>query len=264
MIAPALQRELDSRADAAVAYGTLDWSVLPAHGVRSNGCCTCDRWDCDRPGKHPARTNYKAMATTDAMTLRSYWRIIPFNLALLIDASVIVIDVDDLTAFDTMRRFRPWPVTPTVTTARGMHLYFRWPLDGASPSVGGLDRSKVDVKGSDELVTLPPSTGRDGFRYTWRDGESPWDIPLASVPLAFAEHAARIVAKRTAAQTSREDVTTLDGALKLAHRRAGYASRTSNGAGRGKAGLSRTLTEAGASSHVITAALDAFTAEAGR
>ena len=142
-------------------------------------------------------------------------------------------------------------------------MFFRWPFDGDSPSVGGLDRLKLDVKGAGELCTLPPSTSASGHRYHWRDRESPQDVPLAPVPDAFAEYVARVADTRRTRRAPTQDLTTLEGALSLAHRRAGYASRTSNGAGRGAAGLRRALAEAGAAAPVVTAALDAFTAAAG-
>lgn len=261
---PALLDELTRRSEAAVAYGALGWPIVPTHGVRPDGTCTCNNARCDRPGKHPARKDYKAMATTDAKLARSYFRVIPFNLALLIPPRMVVVDLDDVHDFGILQQFAPFPVTPSQCTTRGLHMVFRWPLSGDSPTVGGLDGGKVDIRGAGELVTLSPSTGATGYRYEWAPGESPHDVPLAPLPVRLADHIARIARarKRTAAPAG-PDVATLGGALDLAHRRATYASRTSNGAGRGKVGLRKTLEDAGADLFVIDAALDAFTAEAG-
>jgi hypothetical protein len=262
----ALQAELAHRAEWAMAYARLCWPILPTHGIGFDGVCTCGHPRCDRPGKHPARTNYKAMATTDAATLTSYWRLVPFNLSLRIPAGLVVLDLDDPAALRPLARFGAWPVTPTHTTTRGLRLVFTWPGDDAAPSLGGLDRTKLDVLGTDELCILPPSTSATGHRYAWRDGEDPWACPLAPVPEAFADHCRRMAAARARARTGHNDepADTLEGAVALARRRARYASFTSNGAGRGAAGLRRALTEAGAPSGVIAAALDTFHAEAGR
>jgi len=261
----ATQRELDHRADAAVALAPLVGPILPAHGVTSYGTCTCGNAHCGRPGKHPARTNYKAMATTDPMLLRSYFgRLIPFNLALLIPGWLAVVDCDGLDAFDVLTKFAPWPITPTSMTRRGLHLFFRWPLFGDSRTVGGLDRVKLDVKGCGELVTLPPSTGKDGYRYHWRDGQSPFDIPIAPLPRAFAEHVATVARVRATRSRPAIDPQSFAGVAQMASQRAKYASHTSNGVGRGAAGLKRTLHDVGASAELITHALDTFHAEAGR
>lgn len=266
MMGAALRTELAHRAAWAVGYARLGWPILPTHGIAFGGACTCGNRTCDRPGKHPARANYKAMATTDTTTLTSYWALVPFNLSLRIPAGMVVLDVDDTTALRPLARFGAWPVTPTHTTTRGLRMFFAWPYVDAAPSLGGLDRTKLDVLGTDDLCIVPPSISATEHRYTWRDGEDPWTCPLALVPDAFAEHCRRMAAVRVRARThtGESPADTLDGALALARRRARYASFTSNGAGRGAAGLRRALSEAGAAPAVIAAALDAFHAEAGR
>ncbi|WP_396224962.1 bifunctional DNA primase/polymerase [Gemmatimonas sp.] len=263
---PALRTELAHRAAWAIGYARLGWPMLPTHGIGQDGTCTCGNRTCDRPGKHPARANYKAMATTDAATLRSYWALVLFNLSLRIPAGLVVLDVDDPAALRPLARFGAWPITPTHTTTRGLRMFFAWPGADAAPSLGGLDRTKLDVLGTDDLCIVPPSTSATGHRYTWRAGEDPWTCPLAPVPEAFAEHCRRMAAARARARThtSNGPADTLEGAVALARRRARYAGFTSNGAGRGAAGLRRALTEAGAAPAVIAAALDTFHAEAGR
>ena len=262
----ALHAELTHRTEWALAYARLGWPILPTHGIGFDRVCTCGNRACDRAGKHPARANYKALATTDPATLASYWRLVPFNLSLRIPAGVLVLDVDAPAALRPLTRFGAWPVTPTHTTTRGLRLFFAWTGDDAAPSLGGLDRTKLDVLGTDDLCIVPPSTSSTGHRYAWRDGEDPWTCPLAPAPEAFADHCRRMAAVRARARTGHNDAPadTLEGAVALARRRARYASFTSNGAGRGAAGLRRALTEAGAPSGVIAAALDTFHAEAGR
>jgi hypothetical protein len=263
---PALRAELAHRAEWAHAYAGLDWPILPTHGIGFGGACTCGNRQCDRPGKHPTRSNYKEMATTDPALLTSYWALLPFNLSLRIPAGMLVLDVDDIDALRALARYGPWPVTPTHSTTRGLRMFFAWPGSDAAPSLGGLDRTKLDVLGTDDLCIVPPSTSATEHRYAWRDGEDPWTCSLAAVPETFADHCRRMAAARLRARTHAGDdpADTLEGALALARRRARYASHTSNGAGRGAAGLHRALTEAGATPGVIAAALDTFHAEAGR
>ena len=111
--------ELIHRRDAATRYRANGWPIIPTHGVYRQGLCTCGNERCDRPGKHPARTNYRAMAADSSETLASRWTQVPFNIALLIPPSMIVVDVDDSTAFPALQRFGPWPLTPTSVTSRG-------------------------------------------------------------------------------------------------------------------------------------------------
>lgn len=258
------RNELARRADAAQALAPLLGPILPAHGVLPNGECTCANVRCDRPGKHPARRNYKAMATTDPALLHSYWRLIQYNLALLIPAWLVVVDIDLVTIMRTLAGYAKWPPTPTVITRRGVQMHYRWPLDGDSPSVGGLDRLPLDVKGTGELATLPPSTGRDAFRYRWRDNESPHDIPIAPLPLRVA-HRVRVIAQRRKTRVKTNlDLTTLSGARELGRRRGKYASLTSNGVNRGKSGLLHTLADANTPQHLVEEALAVFMSEAGR
>lgn len=249
---------------AAARYAALAWPVLPVHGVLPDGSCTCPAGArCDRPGKHPARMNYLAQATTDPAVAASFFQLVPYSLALAVPADVCVIDADDAEALAHLRRWAPWPVGPTAFSGRGTHQFFRWPIGTASPSVGGLDGRHLDIRGHGDLCHLAPSRHASGTRYQWAPGLAPWETPLPLLPGRFAEHVARVATSR---QTPRPaaDAATLDGALALAHRRAQYAARASNGVGRGAAGLRRTLEEAGAPPHAIQAALDAFHAEAGR
>ena len=260
---PELQRELTVRADAAVRYKTeLGWSIIPTHGAR-DGICTCPMGArCTRAGKHPARTNFLEMVHDDAATLRSRWTLVCFNMARVVDD--LVVDVDGARALALLQKFGPWPVTPTVITARGFQMHLRWPFGTPTPTVGGLDKLPCDIRGVRDLATLPPSVHKTGHRYHWRDGESPFDIPVALAPLAFAKFVERIANARAKKRAPDANVTSMAGAMQLATRRASYASHSSNGAGRGAVGLRRTLDEAGASAEVIDAAVSQFTAEAGR
>jgi hypothetical protein len=253
-------------AHAAAHYTTLGWPVLPFHGITTAGACTCPAgWSCDRPGKHPPRKGYAAMATTDAEIARSYFALVPYNLVLQVPAWLIVIDADDAAALAHLRRWAPWPVAPTQYTRRGLHQVYRWPLGGPSPSVGGLDGQHLDIKGAGEHVHLAPSRRTDGKRYEWGPGLSPFEHPTPVLPEAFAVHVQRAAAARATARrptSPAADLTTLAGAVTLAHKRATYAQRQSNGAGRGRAGLRRTLEEAGTAPDIIHAALAAFDAAA--
>lgn len=274
MIPRQLKEELELRSEWAQRYAAMGWPILPTNGIDLAGRCTCGNARCDRPGKHPARKNYKAMATLDPATLKSYWLLVPFNLSLLIPPGLLVLDVDDVAAMEPLARFGGFPVTPTHTTRRGFRMFYAWPRGEEAPSIGGLDRTKLDILGTGNLCILPPSTaavpmsaGSDSnpYLYRWQPGEDPWDCPVAELPAPFVEHLRKVATVREKRRRAGvQGVTTHAGALKLARRRSGYAGFASNGVARGAAGLTRTLQEAGARPEVIEAALVEYHLWAGR
>lgn len=250
-------------AHAATRYAAMGWPVLPTHGVHRDLSCTCPAGArCTRRGKHPARKNYLMQATTDPAVAASFFQLVPYSLALAVPDGVVIVDADDAAARAYLRRWAPWPVGPVAFSGRGTHAYYRWPFATPSPSVGALDGHHLDIRGPGDLCHLAPSRHATGKRYQWMPGLAPWETPLPALPERFAEHLAHVAAARQRPTPLAADLTTLDGALALARRRAQYAGRASNGVGRGAAGLRRALEEAGAPPHVIQAALDAFHAEA--
>lgn len=77
---------------------------------------------------------------------------------------VVVIDLDD---GDAVRRFRELveivPVTPTATTARGLHLWFISPHIHRSTKLG----PGFDIRGVGAYVVVPPSRHESGAVYRW-------------------------------------------------------------------------------------------------
>jgi hypothetical protein len=74
------------------------------------------------------------------------------------------------------------PPTPTVRTARGLHLYFRRPSTGIrnSVKVGGM---KMDVRGDGGYVVGAGSVHETGVPYEWVI--SPDEVPFAEFPVAL-------------------------------------------------------------------------------
>lgn len=97
---------------------------------------------------------------------------------------LIVIDVDpgaDVSALNL-------PDTVRVETGRpgAFHLYFIAPSD-LSNSAGKLTKH-VDVRGTGGQVVFPGSVHPDtGAVYTWAEGKSPADIPIAELPTHITE-----------------------------------------------------------------------------
>jgi hypothetical protein len=47
--------------------------VVPLHGIKTGGSCTCGDADCKRPGNHPRTPNGLADATTDPQKIKKMW-----------------------------------------------------------------------------------------------------------------------------------------------------------------------------------------------
>ncbi len=191
------------------------------------------------------------MANTDVPLIRSWWTLVPFNIATKL-TGVVVVDVDADDALSTLAPYGPWPVTPTQRSGRGWHLFFRTPAAGL-PTLSHIDQQPVETKGEGGSITLAPSRHVTGHRYTWV--HDPFTTPLAEVPPRFLQHVHMIDAKRQA-RRPRTLVNPQDphAVAALIRDRSARSVSTSNGLSRGAYGLRQTLSEAGADAEKIAAA----------
>lgn len=241
---------------AAVRYvRELGWPIRPQEGIRFDGHCTCwQREACRDPGKHPARKNWKTMASTDSALVRSWWLIIPYNIATHLHG-VVAVDVDDDAALEALQPFGPWPVTPTQRTGRGWHFFFRVP-PGGLPTLKDIDRLPIETKGETASLTLAPSKHVRGPLYYWLEGRDPFSCALADIPPRFLAHVRQIDAirkRRKAARRVAVDVGDSNALAAIIQRRSATVSTCSNGLGRGAYGLRRTLEDNGADAVTIAA-----------
>jgi hypothetical protein len=128
---------------------------------------------CRSRDKRPATTNGLKDATTDPDIIRAWWRQQPDNniaIATGPASGVFVVDVDGLDAEATLRRleaeYGALPATVEVITARGRHIYFKWPQEPVRNSAGKIG-PRIDVRGDGGYVLSPPSIHPNGRRYSW-------------------------------------------------------------------------------------------------
>lgn len=123
-------------------------------------------------------------ATTDAATLRAWWKRWPSaNIGLAILANEVVIDVDvrsggDQTVMQWFENHLSLPLSPTQRTpTAGEHLFFKRP---ASVDLVGKpkDAPGIDVLGKGKYVVAAPS------RIKGREDPYAWTIRLSKTPLA--------------------------------------------------------------------------------
>jgi hypothetical protein len=158
-----------SCARAALVYAALGFPVVPMHGARPGGACTCPSRACPDPGKHPRLAGWQRLATIDPATAGEWWRRWPdANLALATGRRFDVLDLDGDQGVEALRAAltidpaeHPGPVARTG--GRGWHLLFA--PTGLGNRVGLLPG--VDWRGRDGLIVAPPSRHASGTRYRW-------------------------------------------------------------------------------------------------
>nr|WP_245157790.1 bifunctional DNA primase/polymerase [Brevundimonas sp. A19_0] len=106
-----------------------------------------------------------------------------------------VLDVDGQTGMDSLlrmtRAYSPLPHTVRQSTGKGGHLLFAWP-EGREPRnrAGSLGQTEsgvrpypgLDIRGEGGYIVAAPSIHPSGRLYSWAEGCSPFERPLAAAP----------------------------------------------------------------------------------
>jgi hypothetical protein len=128
---------------------------------------------CRPHDKRPATVHGLKDATTDPEVIERWWRQVPtFNVGVVTGAisKILVVDVDDLDAEAELKKleaqYSALPATVESVTARGRHLFFRWPDRAVRNSASKLAPG-VDIRGDGGYVVVPPSLHPSGKRYAW-------------------------------------------------------------------------------------------------
>ncbi len=81
-------------------------------------------------------------------------------------SGIVVIDLDDEDARGAVERTCGWPLTVTVKTSKGWHLWFRHPGQDV-PNRAHVSDVGLDMRGDGGYVIVPPSIHPSGFEYAW-------------------------------------------------------------------------------------------------
>lgn len=111
-------------------------------------------------------------------------------------SGLFVLDIDGADGEATLRgleeRHSTLPRTAATKTGKGLHFYFRYPLqlDGeirnlSKKAVDGTPLPGIDVRGNGGYVVAPPSIHPSGAEYVWH--LSPWDTEVAEAPAWLLE-----------------------------------------------------------------------------
>jgi hypothetical protein len=174
---------------AALDYAARGWPVFPCHGMR-DGQCTCGKFDCDSPGKHPRFRGSFKHATTDTERIHQWWTKYPdANIAIATGAvsSLIVLDQDprnygDLTLDELEAQYGKLPETAvSLTGGGGAHYFLRYL---AEPIRSGKDvlGPGLDIQSDGGYIIAPPSRHASGRDYEWEVSSHPDQVPIAALP----------------------------------------------------------------------------------
>ncbi len=135
-------------------------------------------------GKGMAYVKWGTEATTDAETIRRWWRRWPdANIGVATGQrsalAVLDIDPDGIPWLAEQAAAGRLPRTRAVVTGRGgAHLWMRPPAGVELKNSAGRLAPGVDFRGDGGLVIAPPSVHTTGRRYAWTDP----DLPVAPLP----------------------------------------------------------------------------------
>ncbi len=147
---------------AALSYAARGWRVHPL-----------------RPrDKLPTLRRWPERASTDPDTIRRWWAKEPTaNIGIATGSGLLVLDVDGDEGRESLNG-RHLPPTPTAMTGKGVHYYYQGSGSCKVAFLPGLD-----IRGDGGYVVAAPSIHPDtGAAYSWADGMSPDDLPLAPAP----------------------------------------------------------------------------------
>lgn len=181
--------------DAAVLtwakrYCDLGLRVLPLHGVRPDGSCTCGKGlECRSPGKHPKLPKWGQSATADYEKAKQLLDG-SGSIGIATGRGICVLDVDGAdgraSLAQLMSEHPDFPTGPVAETGSGgLHLFFRGDVSNGVKFLPGLD-----VRGEGGQVVACPSPHKSGRRYAWLpldDGRPSIELPLPELPEWLAE-----------------------------------------------------------------------------
>jgi len=212
-----------SLAEAAYGYALGGFLVLPLHYPKVNSECSCGGSSCRAIGKHPLTGHGVSDASGDLGIVQGWWERWPnanIGLATGTVSGVVVVDIDDTTAFESLG-LEPIE-TLTCQTGRGdgsVHLYFRPPVQliTSKTLIKG-----VDIKGEKGYVVAPPSLHVSGDRYEFAENDVLSYESLREVPpdllLTILEQQTKPVTQRSRSKRKSSERTEVSASLRLVGR----------------------------------------------
>lgn len=155
-----------SSQDARGLIKTFGFAIFPVHGITENNECTCGQNTCTNKGKHPATPDGFKSATNNIDDMLRLWggrQQLNVGIATGQKSGVFVIDIDSAEGEKNLKALGTLPVTLSVSTGKGRHLYFRYPDEPVITKKSICPG--VDVRGDGGYVCGPGSNHISGQRY---------------------------------------------------------------------------------------------------
>jgi hypothetical protein len=182
---------------AIADYRRLGWRIMPMHGIKADGSCTCDD-PTHVPGgagektigKHPI---FKGGAdfieenhAHDAFYRRAARTVGGLNIAVCLGSKsrIVALDIDErnggLASLELIKKNYGMPKTVEAESGGGgRHFYFNF--DQRITTTQSTDFGPgVEIKSTGSNIHIPPSTHRSGNTYRWV--VSPFEAKVADAP----------------------------------------------------------------------------------
>lgn len=172
--------------------------ILPLYSIREGGVCSCGKPDCASPGKHPLfRFNWKIVASNKPEKVTEWLsasKKMNFGLATgryskTTQKYLVVIDVDAA----EHPILQELPQTFSYRTGSGGHHLWFWSQYPIKNSVSLL-ADKVDVRGTDGYVVIPPSNHLKG-KYGRINNVAIADLPKEYLSKLLAQKITQVKSK---------------------------------------------------------------------
>ena len=173
----------DHMAKAAVELARQGLWVHPVYQMLPSGVCSCHLGkECTQAGKHPRLRAWQEKATTTPEDVYPLWGASykGSNIGALTGPKTgyFVLDLDGAEGLANLDGLiaanAPLPNTWTsLTGGGGRHYFFRYPRGVEVRNGSSVIAPKIDVRGVNGYVIVPPSNHRSGKAYQWLDGHAP-------------------------------------------------------------------------------------------
>lgn len=162
-----------------------DLYLIPLQSIK-DGICTCKNAECGSPGKHPLlKWNWKHVATNNRSKIEKWFNKSDVNYGIatgrksnLLGNSkyLVVVDVD----CEEHEILEKLPKTFSYRTGSGGWHFWFWSKYRFANSASKL-APKVDIRGNNGYVVIPPSKHISGSSYRWEPNFS-FETPILDLP----------------------------------------------------------------------------------
>jgi hypothetical protein len=129
--------------------------------------------------KVPLTPNGLDDATTDLMTIETWWHRWPEANVGIRTGPIVVVDEDRLNALQELADSHGETIPPTrvAKTGSGRHYYFTQPAGTRIRNTAGKLAPGIDTRGDGGYVVAPPSVHPNGGHYEWESEQQPAPLP---------------------------------------------------------------------------------------